>query len=51
MTPGKPLISTLEPKYQMPSKKYFIANRIRANIATQLKEDMEYLATKCGERA
>ena len=43
------LISTLEPKYQMPSRKYFsetiipsIANRIRANIATQLKEGAEY---------
>ena len=45
------LISTLEPKYQMPSRKYFsetiippIGNRIRANIATQLKEGAEYLS-------
>ena len=41
----KSLISTLEPKYQMLSRKYFtetvipsIARRIRTNIATQLRE-------------
>ena len=45
------LISMLEPKYQIPSRKYFsetiipsIANRIKANIATQLKEGAEYLS-------
>ena len=47
----KSLISTLEPKYQMPSRKYFtetvipsIARRIRINIATQLREGAEYLS-------
>ena len=47
----KLLISTLEPKYQKPSRKYFtetvilsIASRIRTNIATQLKEGAEYLS-------
>jgi len=39
----KSLVSTLEPKYRMPSRKYFsetvirpITARIRANIASQL---------------
>ena len=45
------IISTLEPKYLMPSRKFFsetiipsIANRIRATIATQLKQSAEYLS-------
>ena len=48
----KSLISTLEPKYHMSSRKYFtepvipsIANRIRTNIATQLKVGAEYLSS------
>ena len=47
----KSLIRTLEPKYRMPSRKYFsetiipfIANKIKANIVTQLKEGAEYLS-------
>ena len=47
----KSLIRTLEPKYRMPSRKYFsetiipfIANRIKANVVTQLKEGAEYLS-------
>ena len=47
----KSLISTLEPKYQMLSRKYFtetvipsIASRIRTNIAKQLMEGAEYLS-------
>lgn len=47
----KSLVSTLEPKYQMPSRKYFletiipsIANKIKADIATQLQEGAECLS-------
>ena len=43
------LISIVEPKYRVPGRKYFsvtiipsVANRIRTNIVTQLKEGTEY---------
>ena len=45
------LVSTLEPKYRLPSRKYFsetiipsIAKKIRVNIESQLKESAQYLS-------
>ena len=47
----KSLVTTLEPKYQMPSRKYFsetvipsIARRIRVTIASQLQKSAEYVS-------
>ena len=47
----KSLVSTLEPKYQLPSRKYFsetvipsIATKIRASIASQLRKGVEYVS-------
>ena len=47
----KSLVSTLEPKYQLPSRKYFsetvissIATKIRASIASPLQKGVEYVS-------
>jgi len=47
----KSLVSTLEPKYQMPSRKNFsemvipsMVTRIRVNIASQLQKGAEYVS-------
>ena len=47
----KSLVGILEPKYQLPSRKYFsetvipsIALRIRVNIASQLQKGAEYVS-------